>query len=245
MAPISNAREWYQPPPAQPVQRGLFSVAEVVDVSDPHLLLGAEYQTDLCVCEPVQHRTDQCSSVPLVDDHLSTVTGDPVTVEQVIACTQTEAESAYMRQLLEQGIAARAEPVIADAVWEVLKDKKADTSFVNAFGLVEEGVALTFLGRGTLISSASGTTTAASFNLLEPVDGNHLSTYVGSRYAHVWPKFDTADRVAIGGFGRLTILRGPLMVVRQHNHDDQPYRMIASRTYVPIVECPFGHVLAA
>jgi hypothetical protein len=98
---IAGARRYIEVPAPAPKVGGLFAVARVIDTTDPHDLLGAEYQTDSCL--PAQHWSagncgygypeSLCNPDPDPVATLKTlrgigtlVTGDPFTVYDGIEC---------------------------------------------------------------------------------------------------------------------------------------------------------------
>lgn len=242
--PITGARNWINAPDV-PVQMGGFlRAATVVDVTDPHDLLGGEYLTDACATGDVWE--EMCTTFPCpeladkksFDDGPELVEGDPFTLYAGTSCTLSRLDEALARVRRRFNYAERH--LLDQRMCEWLDAQAVSLGsgdIVEAIGLAEGFAAIGYGGVPTIVVPVTLVPQMCDRGLLgESLDGS-LRTCQGSLVVNA-----ACSSNSIFVAGHITLLRG---AVQSYAAPQQPMcdgttqvgRALAERTYVPLVEC--------
>lgn len=238
-----NAYGYWEPGPAPAPKRGLFSVAEVVDNIDPHLLMGAEYMTNRCtagcewldLCNPPAGTLKQFMTLNLVQ-------GNPFTAYDALECFPVGISRDEQEARLKGTFDVKAEAVAEAQLQAILMGSGspiASSSLVDMVADLEEELAANYAGQGTLhFDRYTGLTAAAQHILKDPDDVdipprtiNGTPAVMGRGY-----KANSGNYWA-GAAGRVTILRGPLVTTSAPPLGDNRERVLVEQTMVILVEC--------
>jgi hypothetical protein len=256
MPNITGARRYVEVPAPEPRRGGLFPVARVIDSTDPHDLLGAEYQTD--ACSPASLWDGNCGTGfpttpcnptgdPQVKDFhgLSLVVGDPITVYDGIDCEWVGAPADHYESRVRAGLALKEQKAIEKHIETLIAAMATDittgapVSPGEAIGLLEEWLSENYEGAGLIHMSRKSATWACGGDWVGVGLDGTLSTCQGTPVANGAGYSPTDDYIA--ATGQITLLRGPVMVnsVPGMNVGVEcvPPRVVAERTYVPLIEC--------
>lgn len=242
---IAGARAYVDVGTAKPRKRSLLDAANVIPVTDPHVLLGAEYESVLCGdigtiatnCGTPANKTPS----PIVN-----VTGDPFAVYNVIECAPFGHTPEEMLRMAEEALPYK-EPTGVEAYLGALLSSAAasagtPTTNAGAVGLLDQWLLDNWNGQGLILASG----VAASVML-----GAHAVTYEnGVLYTA------GGTEVVVGAFGaantayavgRVTLLKGPVFsamapITLSTGAPVNLSRALAERTWVPLVECSPGKV---
>lgn len=249
---VNMARAYVDLPAPQHKIGGLFSVASVIDVTDPHILLGAQAQTD--ACEPAGEWEHKCpieypGSCGVADSAtrqkkathgFSLVTGDPFTVYDSIDCKDKADYSAEVRA----GLALKEQKAVEKHVAELLSTfpKKADAASIAAgIGEAEAWLAENYEGLGIIHLSPYLAVMAAAAEVVAPGLDGSMATVLGTPVAVGAGYSSTATRKDIYASGQMLLYRGPVhehtVPGMQNGTVCAPPRALAERTYVPLIEC--------
>lgn len=244
-ANITGARAYVDVGTAQPRKRSVLDAANVISVTDPHVLLGAEYESILC--GDVGTITTNCGTpANKTPSPIVNVTGDPFALYNLIECAPFGHTPDEMLTMAETGLAYK-EPVGVEAQVGLLLTTAAasagtPTTNAGAVGLLDQWLLDNWNGQGLILASG----TAASVML-----GAHALTYEnGVLYTA------GGTEVVVGAFGannvayavgRLTLLKGPVFsaMVPMNLSTGNPTnltRALAERSWVPLIECTPGKV---
>lgn len=241
----------------KPKVGGLFPVATVIDVSDPHALLGAQYETDSCGAAslwehdcPAVYPALPCDEEQVGDLVLKTfrsltlVTGDPITVYDGIDCNLLGGDpDRFVRRvrdsllLKEQAAVERHMAVLLDTL--DTGNAAVPETVADAIATAEAWLDANYAGLGLIHMSRTAVNTAAAAHLIVAGPDGTVATIQGT------PIANGAGYAGLGATiyasGQVTLLRGPIVqnVTPSMNIDTNcvPPRALAERTYVPLVEC--------
>ncbi|TFG51738.1 MAG: hypothetical protein E4H38_00885 [Gemmatimonadales bacterium] len=241
-----NARNYKDVGPPSPAKRTIFDCAEVIETSDPHDLLGIEYETAYCgkasrwdeaLCETAPSTTKDQTSI-------STVAGDPFTVYSSVSCApfghspeEMEAkakdtllfkEHMAVEQHLEEWLIANGTPVAADPVVRN-----------QAIGAVEGWLGEVWAGDGLILASPFAASLLAVDGGLFWDDSSGLVTACGTSIC-VGNFGELGVGVHIYAVPRLILVRGPVFTALAPIDTANVKNLtvgLAERTYVPLFEC--------
>jgi hypothetical protein len=266
---IAGARRYIEVPAPAPKVGGLFAVARVIDTTDPHDLLGAEYQTDSCL--PAQHWSagncgygypeSLCNPDPDPVATLKTlrgigtlVTGDPFTVYDGIECepigyaSEELAAKAKASLLLKEAVQVEKHiEALIMAMDTDITPSGTPVDIVAAVGLLEEWLDVNYAGLGMMHMARKYATWAINANVVGAGLDGTLATIQGTPVANA-AGYAPTDQI-IGATGQITLLRGPVMVNYAppvvNGLTCEPPRVVAERTFVPLIECGAATVKVA
>ena len=249
MGTIADAYGYWEPGPAPSPVRGLFSIAEVVDVTDPHLMLGAEYMTNRCTagCE----WTEMCEPPTLTLKQfmkLNPVQGESFAVYDALDCELVGVPHDEQESRLRGTFDVKAEAVAEARLQAILQGSVAlpATDLPTVVAALEEQLAKNYAGLGTLHMDRYTSLIAHSQRLLvEPeIEGGSVRTINGTPVALGRGYGRTAGKFWAGAAGRVTILRGPVVAVRTNSMPmvagsttSLPPRVMVEQQFVILVEC--------
>lgn len=262
MPNITGARSYVEVPAPAPKVGGLYAVARVIDTTDPHDLLGAEYQTDACT--QAEHwaagncgygyPATPCNPTPdpaatLKDFHgLSLVTGDPFTVYDGIDCNLLGGDIDRYEARVRAGLVLKEQHAVERHIAGLLSTLGGagldETSVVAAIAEAEEFLAEHYAGQGIIhMGRGVATFAAAADVVVVGLDGT-LATAQGTPVAN-GAGYGAVAHSSIFATGQVTILRGPVETRVAPGMDTGsgtcgPPRALAERTIVPLIECSVG-----
>lgn len=254
MPNITGARNYVEVAAPAPKVGGLFTAATVIDSTDPHDLLGAEYQTDACTfaehwsagncgygfpptpCNPTPNRGPTLKEFRGLD----LVTGDPFTIYDGIDCELVGAPSDHYRGRVEASLRLKEQKAAEEHVAGLLlalATTESAADVVEAIAEAEAWLAENYAGLGVIHMDRR--TAALAGDALEVGLDGRLSTRQGT------PIANGAGYKALGGAvvasGQVTLLRGPITATTAPGMnvgtECTPPRVLAERTYVPLIEC--------
>lgn len=268
---IVGARNFVTVPAPDLMPGGVLAVARVIDSDDPHDLLGAEYETNacadgdewlefctrsgFCTTDPTTGQvtwTPSPTGTKLFDDAGDIVVGDPFAVYAGVECSfiqlDTIEEQARERlRYVERRIVDRhiAEWMATHAV-EVAA---GPLSITQAIGALEDYAGAVYGGVPTMLMSRSMTTCACHAQIIGSNLDSSLQTCQGTKVANL-SGVGAGNLETVYVSGQITLIRGPVKVVSAPNMprcdgETQPFRALAERIYVPLVECLVGKTTAA
>ncbi len=264
MPNITGARQYVEVPAPAPRRGGLFAVANVIDVDEPHVFLGAEYETDACT--PAGLWNGNCGTgfpatpcnpdgSPMVKDFHGTslVVGDPFTVYDGIDCELPGAPADHYESRVRAGLALKEQKAVERWVETLIVDMAVDLAPGNgalpgeAIGLLEGWLAENYEGAGLIHMSRVAAVWGCHHQVIGAGLDGTLATCQGTPVANGAGYVD-ADNYA-AATGQITLLRGPVMVRSAPSMnvglECVPPRVIAERTYVPLIECGAAKVKVA
>jgi hypothetical protein len=253
---ITGARNYVEVAAPAPKVGGLFAVANVIDSTDPHDLLGAEYQTDACT--PAEHWSagncgygypaTPCNPTPAVaatlkDFHgLTLVTGDPFTIYDGIDCELLGGPSDYYRGRVEASLRLKEQKAAEQHVAGLLLASTNSLSagdIVEAVAEAEAWLADNYAGQGVIHMNRKSATLACAAQVVGAGLDGRLATCQGTPVANGAGYGSLVGKVVASG--QVTLLRGPITVTNAPGMnvgvECSPPRALAERTYVPLIEC--------
>jgi hypothetical protein len=250
---INIARAYVDLPAPQPRLGGLFSVATVIDVDDPHILMGAQGQTTACdaaalwdhVC-PVLFpgscgKPDPAGYKKKVAHGIDVVTGDPITVYDSIDCRDKADYSAEVRA----GLALKEQKAVEThvrALLDAAPSKGTPATIAEAVAEAEEWLATNYEGLGVIHMGPHEAVLAAAAQVIAPALDGSLATVLGTPVAAGAGYAATGSDVVYAS-GQMVLYRGAVFVQNVPGvqgptaADCSPPRSLAERTYVPLIEC--------
>ena len=225
MPNITGARRYVEVPAPAPKVGGLFPVARVIDSTDPHDLLGAEYQTDACTAAEhwsagncgYGYPETACNPNPnpvatLKDFHgLSLVTGDPFTVYDGIDCNLVGAPDDHYLSRVEASLRLKEQVAVEKHIGALLAATTSTAStdgIVDAIAMAEQWLDQNYAGLGVIHMSRYLAVAACAVQIIAPgIDGT-LSTCQGTPIAN--GAGYAALTSTIIASGQVTLLRGPV-----------------------------------
>ena len=239
-----GARGYWEPGPAPAPQRGLFSVIEVVDNVDPHLLMGAEYMTNRCtagcvwlhMCEPPQGELKQFMT-------LNMVWGDPFTVYDALECFPVGVTAAEQASRLQGTFDVKAEAVAEAQLQNLIQSSGYSvidsSTLVDMVADLEEELAANYAGQGLLHFDRHTALVAASRHILkDPEDVDLPARTINGTPAVLGRGYEQSPgNYWAGATGRVTLLRGPLVITDAPPLGDNRQRVLAEQVMVLLVEC--------
>ena len=242
MARITNAAAYYEPSAAPRPIRGLFDVAEVVNVSDPHLMLGAEYLTNRCTTAGtwLHHCVGEPSSKTFNGTEL--VQGEVFAVYDAIECNDPALSAEAHADMLRASFDVKAEAAVEAQLQILINNGTQPVNPIGTLGAVagiEELLAANYAGRGLLHMDRFSSVYAYGQKGIEDPEShaarvqsiNGTPVVLGRGYTH------NAGTVWVGGSGRVIVLRGPLNLTFSPKSGDSAARALAEQQFVLLVEC--------
>lgn len=245
---ITGARNYIDVPAVLPATGGVLDAARVIDASDPHDMLGAEYQTDACAEGYVWD--EFCTVAPTgdktFDDAPDLITGDPFAVYAGVECDLQRLDEAAERA--RRRLAYTERHLVDEEVWALLDTLSTDLGtgpfpVHQAIGIGEAFASTVYGGQPTMVIPRTAVACACvNGGIRANLDGS-LVTCQGSRVANVaGPTPFDADSVPMYVTGQITLLRGPVNTYSVPSMTDDagvlhPPRALAERLYVPLIEC--------
>lgn len=261
--PITGAPMHVDTPTFVAPKGGLFGVATIIDDPDPHLGLGAEYETD--VAGSAQVLTDNCTTEfpatpcnPDGDPDLLTATtqvsveGDSFVVTTLIACNPIGTTPERMRERAAAALAMREQRAVEAYLQSLLLATTTDLTpgggaptIDVGVGLLEEWIGANYSGLGLLHMGRRATTCAITRRAAFPGDSGAVATGQGTPIANG----TGYSGLVLAVSGQVTLRRGPVIVayappmplytVTIDAVDEDrcaPARATARRTYVPLID---------
>lgn len=262
---IVGVRNRVEVPSAAVAVGGLLAAARVIDVTDPHDLMGAEYETDACGAPHVWERwcipanvdcTPSPDQLKVFDQEMLAVEGDPFALYAGIDCDLMPAAQQVARARARFDYTERAG--VDSTVYSRLEaltgtdvvDLGGPFPLPQAIGLAEAYAASVYGGVATLVVPVEMVPCACDHGVITYGMDGHLVTCQGSLVANVVTTADLTPPPAsttVYVTGQITLLRGPVMTINAPpgydcNGDPTPPRALAERLYVPLIECLVGKV---
>jgi hypothetical protein len=205
-------------PPIQPARFGLFSVANVIDTNDPHIIGGVTYETmRLCTDGTVFVAGQECTDGVFVDNIATTpfwAEAVPVIVSFNYECTGPFDLAAFQAESVA-AIAANQERMLSKYLFPFVLDPadahpttNIGTSVTDALATLEGRARSLYSGQAVIHAAASTVSQLTVGYQIERV-GNHLETQSGNL---VHPIAIT-DHSAMYMTGAISIWRGPNKVL--------------------------------
>ena len=243
MATIQNAYVYWEPGPQERPIRGLFDVAEVYDTTDPHIGLGAEYQSHRCnqACE----WSDFCAP-PDVKEWmtLSTVRGDGFAIYDGLECdTAAVADPAEYESRLRGTFDVKAEAAIETRLQQIIMANPAvpapSGSLMEMVAVLEAELAANYAGRGTLHTDRFTSLHLYGQKIIEDPESHdaRVQTINGTPMALGRGYIRNAGMYWAGAAGRVVILRGPAVFTHTPPMADKPARFLLEQQVVILAEC--------
>lgn len=250
---ITGARNYVEVPAPDRKIGGALDVVRVVDATDAHSLLGAEYQTDACFSADLW--LGNCGNFPTVDcatgvtpaaevkdfHGLSTVVGDPFTLYTGVECPSPGIPLDSYRARAEGALSLKESRGVEErlttllAAWPNAPALGPDR-IAEAVASLEGWLEQNYAGRGLILMSRYVATLAGAAQVVAPSLDGRLATVVGTPVV-----LGVGDNTTLFASGQITLLRGQVIVnaVSEMNAGDTcyPARTLAERTYVPLIEC--------
>jgi hypothetical protein len=248
------ARAYVDLPAPEHKVGGLFSVATVIDVTDPHILMGAQALTTACepasiwehVCPILFPATCAGASNPSgyakkVAHGLEVVTGDPFTVYDSIDCK----DKADYTDEVRAGLALKEQKAVEKHMLALLNAATSGGTpgnITEAVAQAEEWLGDNYEGLGVIHMGLKEAVHAAAAEVIAPALDGSLATVLGTPVV-AGSGYKTAGSGVIFASGQIVLYRGPVMaqqvpgVQGPTKADCHPARALAERTYVPLIEC--------
>jgi len=243
VATIQNAYAYWEPGPKEAPVRGLFSVAEVYNVTDAHIGLGAEYQSNRCTQS--NEWLDFCLP-PDVQEWatLSLVRGDSFAVYDGLECdTAAVADPKEYESRLTDTFDVKAEATIEARFQQMLMTEAAipapSGSLLEMVSVLETELAANYAGRGTLHTDRFTSLALYGQKLIEdPHDPDmRVQTINGTPMSLGRGYVRNAGQYWAGAAGRVVILRGRAMFTATPPLADKPARFHLQQQVVLLAEC--------
>ncbi len=270
MSMIQDARTYLDVPPVPIAPGGIQAVARVIDVSNPHDLMGTHYETDACAsverweqwCIPVP----DCATPPapenvknFVSDPMELIVGDPFALYDGVACPLAQAQWNMERASRRFDYGERAgidlaitDRLAADAIGDPI-DLGGPFPLPEAIGAAEALASHLYGGVPTLLIPTLVVACGCNSSLISRgFDGSLVSCH-GSLVASVITSQQVGapphpPTVTMYVTGMITLLRGPKMEFTAPGSsfdcdgNSVPPRALVERLYVPLIECLVGKV---
>lgn len=247
------ARNSVDIPPPPIATGGVLDVARVIDSTDPHDLLGAEYLSDACADGHVWEEfcTMNPAAAKVFDEGPDVVIGEPFAVYAGVECTLQRLDEAAERAKRRLAFTERHQVDLR--VRDVL-DAEAITLGTGALpvaqgiGILESYGATMYGGLPVItMSRAAVACMCSTVSVTRDLSGR-LTTCQGTPVANISmalysdPDSNTDPNTWAYVSGQITLLRGPVEVIsvpQQPLGDGtyEPPRALAERIYVPLIEC--------
>lgn len=236
---------------------GILSVATVIAVTDPHQMLGAEYESMACadaqtIVEFCTQAQDQAEAPAEPSDFAKVfegngtwITGSPFAVYAGTDCALTDLETARQRAAKALEYAERRQ---IDQFVTALLAASTPTSVTTAevpvavgMALLEEWAAGVYGGVPVITAPITAVGCAGDY-VDRGLDGT-LTTSQGALVANVaTAALSDPDAMDIYASGRIVLLQGPVQTYSvppmvRSDGSMEPQRALAERVYVPLIEC--------
>jgi hypothetical protein len=262
---IVGARNRVDVPAPAVAVGGLLAAARVVDVTDPHDLMGAEYESDACAEPHVWERwcipsNVDCTPAPEqlkeFDQEMLLVEGDPFALYAGIDCdlAPSATMSARARKRFDYTERAGVDTIVYGRLEALAGADVANLGgpfpLPQAIGIAEAYAASVYGGVPTLVVPVELVPCACDNGVVTYGMDGRLVTCQGSLVANVVTGGTLTPPPASATVyvtGQITLLRGPVMTLNAPpgydcNGDPTPPRALAERLYVPLIECLVGKV---
>jgi hypothetical protein len=253
MPNITGARMYVDVPAPERKTGGVIDSVRVIDVTDPHALLGAEYQTD--ACNTLNEWLSNCTTIyppgcaggpPLVDtkdfDTLDMVMGDPFALYNGVRCPSpgqaVDAHEARARASLELKESRGVEKYLTSLLTGLAgASVYAAADVVAAVAYLEQWLDDEYGGKGFIEMSRHTAVYACNAQIIGPGLDGRMSTCGGTPVI-----LGIGDEATLFASGQITLLRGPIGVfsvpeMLLADGSCAPARTLAERSYVPLIEC--------
>lgn len=231
---FADVRTYWEPGVPEQPKRGLFEVAEVIDVPDPHLMLGIEYMTNRCTAGSVW--LDMCRSTgSKTFKGLTLVKGAGFTVYDALECEIGESQEQLGTRIAES-LQVKAEAVAEAQLQKLLTAAAAtaSTSLADSVGVLEKFLADGYAGLGLLHMDRYTAVRAGSQSLIDFGTGATITgtpVVMGRGYTRGASKFFAAAS------GRVVVLRSRPITSTAPIHATGPGRVLVEQQMVIAVEC--------
>jgi hypothetical protein len=243
VATIQNANVYWEPdtPAARPI-RGLFDVAEVYNVTDPHIMLGAEYLTNRCV--PAGTWLGNCLGEPdfKTFNGLGLVEGAVFAVYDGIECNDPGLSPEAHAVVLQESFDVKAEAVVEAQLQAIIRNGTQPVNPIGTLGAIagiEELLAQNYAGRGLIHMDRASSVFAYGQKGIEDPESHaaRVQTINGTPVVLGRGYTRAANSVWVGGTGRVIVLRGPLKMTYSPSTGDSSPLALAEQQFVLLVEC--------
>lgn len=247
------ARAYVDLPAPQPKIGGLFSVATVIDVDDPHILMGAQAETTACepanlwdhVC-PVLFPGSCGAANPAgytkkAAHGFEVVTGDPFTVYDSIDCK----DKADYTDEVRAGLILKEQKAVETHMLALLNAAPSGgtpPNVMKAVAAAEDWLANMYEGLGVIHMGPHEAILAAAAQVVAPGLDGSLATVLGTPVV-VGAGYAVTGSEMVYASGQVVLYRGPILAQNVPGMqgptaaDCHPPRALAERTYVPLIEC--------
>jgi hypothetical protein len=241
------ARNYVSVPAPDVAQGGVLRAARVIDSTDPHDMLGAEYVTDACAEINVweEYCTLNPASPKVFDDDPGLVVGDPFTLYAGVSCNLQRLDEGLTRarNRLDFGERAGVDLAVTAAIAALPPvDLGGPFSIGEAIGLAENYAGLVYGGVPTILIPRPVVVCGCLNGAISTGLDGSLTTCQGSRVANYVVSQPPPATLVLYVTGQITLLRSAVMALstpQQPLGDGtyEPPRALAERTYVPLIEC--------
>jgi len=248
---------WVDVPAPERKTGGVLDVVRVIDVTDPHALLGAEYLTDACTtlnewlsncatayppgCDPLGTPVTEKKDF----DNLDLVQGDPFALYNGVRCenpaqrVDVYEERARASLILKEsrGVEKFLTGLLIGLSGAGNEPPYTATSVVDAVAHLEQYLDDNYGGKGFIEMSRHTAVHACAAQIIGAGLDGRMATCGGTPVI-----LGIGDESTLFASGQITLLRGAIQVfsVGEMNLADgtcAPARTLAERSYVPLVEC--------
>lgn len=248
---IAGARSYVDVAPPPVLGGGVLAVANVVDVGDPHQLMGAQYETDACA--EAQEWVEWCTNSPLAEKILDAdpdlVVGDPFAVYAGVECDFQVTAEARIRaeRRLAYAEGRQVDQHVIALLDATLIDLGGPYPIEFGIGVMEGYAASVYGGVPTLLIPRLFVPCACDGAIHTNLDGS-LATCQGAKVANVSGTVEATgpgDAPVTGNAyvtGQITLLRSEVLSLSVPQQPlagglVAPPRALAERLYVPLIEC--------
>jgi hypothetical protein len=252
---LAGTRNFIDVPSPEVRRGGVVSVARVIDVTDPHDLMGAQYESQACASGTILEGLCADHTGKTFDSEMTWVTGDPFIVYTGVSCDMMRLEEGERKVRERFGYIESGEVdqgVLTDlAAMDVEVGPVAAQNLDVAVGILEATMAAAYGGVATLFIPINLVTQGCREGIFARQSDGTILTCQGSKVANMaaWDGTlsSTSHRIYAGG--QVTLLRGPLGVFSAPSMTDgggvvHPPRTLGERVYVPLIECVVFSALA-
>lgn len=240
-ASVVDAPGYWEPGPAPAPKRGLFSVAEVHDDVDPHLMMGVEYLTNRCTagCQ----WSDFCDPSEVYKNFmdLSVVRGTSSAVYDGLECAEVGVDPDEQMARLKGTFDVKAEAVIESTLHAILQGATPlpATSLPEMIAVLEEELAANYAGVGTLHMDRYTSLIAYGEQLIVEPNAfeDRVHTINGTPIALGRGYSRTSGKYWAGAAGRVIILRGPLITAQTPPALNDTPKVLVEQQFVILAEC--------
>lgn len=250
---MGYARNYIDIPPPAIATGGVLDVARVIESTDPHDLLGAEYLSDACTDGHTWEEfcTLNPAAAKVFDEGPDVVVGDPFAVYAGVECTLQRLDEAAVRARRRLAFTERHQidlhvRDILDA--EAITLGTGTVPVARGIGILESYGATMYGGVPVIVMSRAAVSCLCSTVGIAKDLSGRLTTCQGTPVANISmglysdPDGNADPTTWAYVSGQITLLRGPVEVISvpqqpQGDGTYEPPRALAERIYVPLIEC--------